>query len=410
MPSMIAWLDASREDQRRMREIVNLFTQSESRDELGIGQVRDAFSDSLFPGTSTLHTRARYLLFVPWCYLAAEAQGVSGARLERRVSDNERALIGGLKALALTQPGADDGLIGRVAGVAVKTLPSALYWGALRQYRILRVEEPLDAFGLQAAFDPEQDELAERAISAWSPTLPAIPAGFPRHPETGFELTREEALWLQERMLGGTEDTLLNHLVTKGNRPEAKSSAPWNDPICLAAKPEVRPVLEHARLLSLALYGASSLYNLLIAELYEKAKHTRVEDPIDTFRGRLHEWVQECHGQTNALAAWERRDFWQHVLAVNPLVRPQTRAFLTAWFERVCTLDIDNAADDRALRKLVADRERRQKGNQSRLTNPRLLASWSGEAGTRRLTYRWDQVNRVVQDLHDGLETTHASA
>jgi len=26
---MIAWLDASREDQRRMREIVNLFTQSE---------------------------------------------------------------------------------------------------------------------------------------------------------------------------------------------------------------------------------------------------------------------------------------------------------------------------------------------------------------------------------------------
>ena len=39
---MIAWLDASREDQRRMREIVNLFTQSESRDELGIGQVRDA--------------------------------------------------------------------------------------------------------------------------------------------------------------------------------------------------------------------------------------------------------------------------------------------------------------------------------------------------------------------------------
>jgi hypothetical protein len=66
MPSMIAWLDASREDQRRMREIVNLFTQSESRDELGIGQVRDAFRDSLSPGTSTLHTRARYLLFVPW--------------------------------------------------------------------------------------------------------------------------------------------------------------------------------------------------------------------------------------------------------------------------------------------------------------------------------------------------------
>ena len=63
-----------------MREIVNLFTQSESRDELGIGQVRDAFSDSLFPGTSTLHTRARYLLFVPWCFIKAAANGGLPAR------------------------------------------------------------------------------------------------------------------------------------------------------------------------------------------------------------------------------------------------------------------------------------------------------------------------------------------
>lgn len=402
---MIAWLDASREDQRRMREIVNLFTQSESRDELGVGQVRDAFSDSLFPGTSTLHTRARYLLFVPWCYIAGQSQGVNGVRLERRVSDNERALIGGLKEI-----GANDGLIGRVAGVAVKTLPSALYWGALRQYRILQVEEPLDALGLQAAFDPEQDELAERTVSAWSPTLPAIPTGFPRHTATGFELSPNEALWLQERMLSGTEGTLLNHLVTYGNRPDPTSGAPWTDPVCHTAVPDVRVVMEHARLLSLAFHGASSLYNLQIAELYERAGHTRVSSPVDTFRQRLRDWAQECQGQTTSLATWDRRDFWQHVLSINPLVRPQTRAFLTTWFERVCNLEITNAADDRALRRLVADRERRQKGSQSRLTNPRLLASWSGEAGTRRLTYRWAQVNRVVQDLHDGLEAVDAPA
>ena len=82
MSSFIAWLDASREDQRRMREIVNLFTQSESRDELGIGQVRDAFSDLLFPGTSTLHTRARYLLFVPWCFVSGNGQGPRGQQAE----------------------------------------------------------------------------------------------------------------------------------------------------------------------------------------------------------------------------------------------------------------------------------------------------------------------------------------
>ena len=43
-----------------MREIVNLFSERESRDELDIGQARDAMSDLLWPGTSelTLHYKA----------------------------------------------------------------------------------------------------------------------------------------------------------------------------------------------------------------------------------------------------------------------------------------------------------------------------------------------------------------
>ena len=404
MPSMIAWLDASREDQRRMREIVNLFTQSESRDELGIGQVRDAFSDSLFPGTSTLHTRARYLLFVPWCFVAAAAKGGTAARGERRVEDNERALIAGLRDL-----GATDGLIGRVAGVAVKTLPSTLYWGALRQYAIVQVAEPLDALGLRVSPDPDQEELAERVLGAWSPTLPPVPAGFPRHPETGFELSRAEAGWLQERMLGGTEGSLLHHLASDGNRPQANSDAPWDDPICHTSAPEVKRVLEHARLFSLAVHGASFLYNLLIAERYVKAGHTRIESPVERYRDRLQEWAQECEENDGALSAWDRGAFWDLILAVNPQVRPVTRAFLSTWFDRVCGLEIRQAAADEALRQLIARRERAQKGSQSRLTNDRLLAAWSGQSGTRRLTYRWDQVNRIIQDLHDGLEAASAA-
>jgi hypothetical protein len=401
---MIAWLDASREDQRRMREIVNLFTQSESRDELGIGQVRDAFSDSLFPGTSTLHTRARYLLFVPWCFVAAVAKGGTAARGERRVEDNERALIAGLQDL-----GATDGLIGRVAGVAVKTLPSTVYWGALRQYGIVQVAEPLDALGLPASPDPDQEELAERVHSAWSPTLPPVPGGFPRHPETGFELSRAEAAWLQERVLGGTEGSLLHHIASDGNRPLANSDAPWRDPICRTSAPEVRSTLEHARLFSLAVQGASFLYNLMIAERYEKAGHTKIESPVERYLDRLQEWAQECEENDGALSAWDRGAFWDTILAVNPQVRPATRRFLSTWFDRVCGLELRQAADDEELRQLIARRERAQKGSQSRLANDRLLAAWSGQSGTRRLTYRWDQVNRIIQDLHDGLEAASAA-
>lgn len=404
VPSVIAWLDASADDQRRMREIVNLFRLSESRDELGIGQVRDAFSDSLFPGTSTLHTRARYLLFVPWCYRDVNARGLTGLAAERRVDENQRSLISGLKDL-----GATDGLIGRVAGVAVKNLPSSLYWGALQTYGIAHVAEPLDALGITQLVDPDQEELADRIRGAWSPTLPPVPVGFPRHPTTGFELSAAEARWLQERMLGGTTGTLLHHLVSDGNRPDPLSEAPWIDPACHRAPPDLLPVLEHARLLSLSIHGAALLYNLQIAERYTAAGHTRIQEPIAGYRERLDEWVAECGQHRHALAAWDRADFWAHVLAVNPGVRQGTRRFLRDWLEQVVSLDNDHAADDTVLRRMVAEQERRQKGSQSRLVNPRLLAAWSGEAGTGRLTFRWRQVNRILQDLHDGLEASRAA-
>ena len=80
MPSTIAWIDSTPEEQRAARELIALFTQTEGRDELGIGQIRDALSDLLFPGTSTLQTRARYFLFVPWCYTAGSAPGPRAPR------------------------------------------------------------------------------------------------------------------------------------------------------------------------------------------------------------------------------------------------------------------------------------------------------------------------------------------
>ena len=41
-------------------------------DELGIGTVRDAFSDMLFPGISTLQTRAKYFVILPYLFAQAE--------------------------------------------------------------------------------------------------------------------------------------------------------------------------------------------------------------------------------------------------------------------------------------------------------------------------------------------------
>jgi hypothetical protein len=69
-----------------MLDVVDLFREHDTRDELGLGSVRDAFADILFPGTSTIMTRARYFLLVPWAYLKLERLGVKSAEIAARAA------------------------------------------------------------------------------------------------------------------------------------------------------------------------------------------------------------------------------------------------------------------------------------------------------------------------------------
>ncbi len=68
MPSLFSWMDYSEHERWKALDIIDLFREHDTRDELGIGTVRDAFADMLFPGTSTIQTRAKYFLFVPVPY------------------------------------------------------------------------------------------------------------------------------------------------------------------------------------------------------------------------------------------------------------------------------------------------------------------------------------------------------
>ncbi len=69
MTSTFTWLDYSEHERRKMLDVIELFNSRTTRDELGIGGIRDAFADLLFPGTTTIQTVAKYFLLVPWMYL-----------------------------------------------------------------------------------------------------------------------------------------------------------------------------------------------------------------------------------------------------------------------------------------------------------------------------------------------------
>jgi hypothetical protein len=96
--SRFTWLAHDEAERRRMQEAIELFSEQGTLDDLGIGPVRDAFSNLLFPSTSVLQTRARYFLFIPWIYRRLEKEGARSRDVAAGARRYEVRLIDALRA------------------------------------------------------------------------------------------------------------------------------------------------------------------------------------------------------------------------------------------------------------------------------------------------------------------------
>jgi hypothetical protein len=393
-------LDSSPDEQRRMRELIALFTEKETLDELGIGQIRDVFSNALFPGISVIQTRARYLLLVPWAFLAA-ARSRGGGTIREKADWNQRRTVETL--LQLSRGGnSQEGVIGARAGVGVKTLPSAIYWNALRTYGILQSDLGSEHVSGRRLVVSESDELSTRTIGDWHPEL-RVPAGFPSQMVAGLELANEEAQFLRERILQSVPNSLLAHLVSADRGPDADSQYPWVDSVASNVEGELAETLTQARLFSHAIHGASLLYAALVAEAYHDAGYDSVGDHRESTRRALDQWWASTDVLSGSLAEWNLEGFWRFVRDRNARISGLTHRFVSTWVGAVRDGTAQHAAEDDRLRRLVRSREQEMKRGQARLANPKLLGLWGGFGGGGALSYRWPTVKTIVGDIHRGL-------
>lgn len=142
----LGWVDFSKADREKVLDVMNLLQAPGAVDEIGIGLIRDAFANYFFPGTSTVQTRAKYFLIVP--YILQEAvSGKYGNQVKTILQkiDAEEKNCG----LLFCQKCADDmidpvgnGIIG--ARVLPKNWvarkPSNIYWNGIRTFHIFEQE------------------------------------------------------------------------------------------------------------------------------------------------------------------------------------------------------------------------------------------------------------------------------
>lgn len=374
--SSLAWLDTSPDDERRMREIVKMFSDTTTLDDLGIGQVRDGLADLMFPGTSTVHARPRYFLIIPWIFERA-AKKHTGTMVTSKANDEERKLIEVLRS-----PTPARGMIGSRAGKTVQNLPSSIYWSALQRYQILVNPKAL----------------------RWDVGVPP-PPDFPKQLDGGLDLTRDEGEWIRERIMVAAPGTYLAHLLAAGLDTDPDDATwPWQHPALATASPELAEAVEHARLFSLAINGATLIYNLLIAERFD-AVSADDDGWTDHYTERLTEWADEVDNNHAELTAWDLDAFWTTVLRGrngNP-VSPATTFFVNEWIAQLRQVNPHSMSGNQTIRHMVSERERKNKGAQSRLNNERLIKNWRGSSGSARLNFRWPIVQTLLADIREGL-------
>ena len=62
----LGWIDFSKSERNKVLSVLELLSERDTLDELGITPIRDGFANIFFPGTSTIQTRAKYFLIVPY--------------------------------------------------------------------------------------------------------------------------------------------------------------------------------------------------------------------------------------------------------------------------------------------------------------------------------------------------------
>lgn len=126
---MIGWIQLSRQAVGQAEQALR-GDERGVRDEIGFLVLHQAFADHLFPGTSVLHTRLKYALFVPWLIQASGGD-------EKRLNDLELRL-----QIRLAKADPEGG--GVIGGSLNNRLPaqpaSTIYWSSLARWEILSPE------------------------------------------------------------------------------------------------------------------------------------------------------------------------------------------------------------------------------------------------------------------------------
>jgi hypothetical protein len=389
----IGWIDFSKEERNKVVSILRLLGTQNALDELGVGTVRDGFSDLMFPGISTLQTRAKYFVLIPYLFSLAEKRSFKN---QREVLDfihaQETQLV---QTLVSHSPASADGIIGSrnyKQGKTVKMKPSSIYWSGLRATSILRYPDmSIDTACRitlersrkrhEVALKTESDESGADDRDALSGGLPVIfspiTAEYDFMKEANIDLTHKEAGYLYSQFVGspGTCDSLTAYLL-RNKTPFPSFDAIPSDKLDGTLPHTVSLAQDFSRFI----YGAHLLYNVIYAEGCNYQ-----DDLTEEIQDQFTDWLEK----------YESIDLDDVIATTRCPV--ETGRFLRLFDSAMRKKDIG------AARELVIHRERQVKPNRAKLNHPDQYR-YERPVHYYMMDYRYGTAKTIIADILNGLE------
>lgn len=400
MPSSLTWLDHDIAARERSHRLLEMFKESDTRDELGIGAIRDSIADQLFPGTSVIQTRLRYILMVPWLFMQMENRLESSAKFPKVARQAELDLS---RLLSATD---EKGVFGKSAGDQLKRLASSVYWAGMGSWGIrgyqgsqqeyFRQIESIYAARARRQRKDDGDWLDPHKGTTWHPALVKLmPEDFPNYAQ--LQLSRDESLFVREQWKRTHPESLLTWLAFDAKSLDSNviADAPWLHPRQEQFPVPMKMLVEHGRQFSALIAGAALVYNLRLCEVDGRP------EGVEQYKQDLKEWSSRWN--STDLNSWKLEDFWASVDGKGHSISSRTRTFVREWL-RILKESGGQVVGSSSARTLIERREQDMKGARSRFTNHAARKQWGGASGLVPLTYRWGITSIFLDDLAAGLE------
>ncbi len=389
----IGYIHSSRAEQAKALQVLKMTSESVALDELGIGRIRDAFADRMFPGISTLQKHTKYFSLMPQVYRKATERRYNRVsevraeivRLERLMTENL------CRCSTVTRGITGSEVIGKRTGSYVKYDPAYIYNSGLQTFEILRspqVEELIFSaskalHNVQKPMKNDDEDMADDADD--KPGLfqfcsfPRVDYDFTR--ECSLELTTADHDFITEHILEAKacRGTMLRYLV---DNPQLILPQEFEGFREFGRMNACTLPAGLAELQDLAQRFADFIYMVHVRYNYIYSGY-RDEEMRDEFMSLLQAYRQSGTDIDTVLAAVSIREN------------------SGKWFcqEVARHLETGDISEDGPLDQAIVQRERRVKGSRRKIGNPRYTYDRRNRIHYYKLTYRWETVRLFMDEL-----------